>query len=402
MDQLFIGRQAIYDRANHLFGYELLYRADELNHASFNEGRIASSHVILTAFLDMGLERLVGSNRAFINLTSEFLEGTIPLPVAPEQVVVEINDEIKPSDTVIGGLRHLVERGFTIALDDTLVNEANEPLLALAHIIKVDTLSHDYDGIRALYEKLRAYPVKLLAEKIESEEMLLFCQSLGFDYFQGFHLHRPQVIAGKQLPNNAMVIQLLLAKLQEPQVDLCELAQLIALDAALSYQLLRYLNCASYGNRQEIDSVAQAIRLLGITALHQWARLIELKQYSRAQPRELLLLGLVRARMCERLAQLSSDISSEQAFTVGQLSILEKLLQTPLDELLDDVPLSMPVKMAVLEWHGTLGELLALSTSVEKETGEHAGHRRLPETVVRQCYGDALQWATTQMKAIHI
>lgn len=396
MDRIFLGRQAIYDQSFNLFGYELFYRADELNHARFSDGHLASSHVILTTFLDIGLERTVGSNHAFINLTREFIDGAIHLPVAPEQVVLEISDRLEPTDGIIDGLRHLVERGFTIALDDALLHEANEALLELVHIIKIDTRAHDLDGIRTLYERLRTYPVKLLAKKIESEEMFRFCRTLGFDYFQGFYLQRPDVISGRHLPNNAIIIRQLLSKLQQPQVQLGEVEQLLRLDASLLYQLLRYLNCASYEIRQELNSAQQAIRLLGLTALHQWVKLIDMKQFTREQPRELLLRGLVRARMCECLAHHAANICSEQAFTVGQLSILGKMLNTPLDELLDDVPLSMPVKLAVLEHHGTLGALLAQSTACEA-----AEWSTTPTSSQRRCYRDAVTWANTQFPAIH-
>jgi len=400
MDQIFIGRQAIYDQALNLFGYELLYRDNESHQVNFAGADHASTHVILSTFIDIGLERVVGSNCAFINLTGDFLEGNIHLPVSPKQVVLEIPRDVQITPAIVQGLQRLNKQGFIIALDYSLLTAIGESFLNQVHIIKVNTLAHDHEALRRIYEELRRYPVKLVAEKIESEETLEFCRALGFDYLQGYYLHKPDVIRGKQLPNNKRVIEELQKKLQDPDVELKELEQLITLDAALSYQLLRYINCASYALRCEIGSIHQVVMLLGISALRHWVTLLQMKKLSIEQPDEFLSLGLVRARMCECLARLHDKSDSEQAFTTGLLSVLEKMLHTPLADLLDEIPLSIPVRLALLDQDGDLGNWLQLSIRFEEGDWPEASNDDEQTKQLRQCYREAVLWADKQLSII--
>src|SRR5262245_36227492 len=183
---IFVGRQPIYGRRLELYAYELLYRGGDVDYADFSEGDRATSQVLLNAFTEFGLERIVGGHLAFINLTRGFIVGEYPLPVPRTQVVLEVLEEVEPDTQVLEGLQDLRRRGFKIALDDFVYHEDRKPMLSLADIVKVDILGLANEDIHARFQQLKPLGIKLLAEKIETREQFVLCREMGFDYFQGY------------------------------------------------------------------------------------------------------------------------------------------------------------------------------------------------------------------------
>lgn len=353
----FIGRQPIYDRALNVYGYELLYRDNTVNAAQFTDGDLATSQVIVNTFMEMGLERLVGSRPAFVNVTHDFFVGQRPLPMSNEQVVFELLETAVVDEPLIAGVRALTARGYRIALDDFEPTPETEPLLALASFVKLDVQALDGERLATLVPQLRSHGVELIAEKVETRAEYEQCRALGFDYFQGYFFSRPDVLHTATPSTNRAVVLNLIGRLQDTETDVRELEKIIAHDVVLSYRMLRYINCATFGLRREIDSIQQAVMLLGLDAVRNWATLILASQLADNKPRELTTIALIRARMCNLLAP-ARNIDGQQAFTVGLFSLLDAMLDTPMEELLDHVPLATPIKLALLTREGTLGALL--------------------------------------------
>ncbi len=392
MSDVFIARQPIFDRQNQVFAYELLWRQGNGNAAQVTDGNLATTQVILNALTEIGLDRLVGNQSAFINLTRSFLLGEQPLPDMNGRLVLEVLEDIEPDAEIISAVARLSQQGYTIALDDFLYRPELAPLVEQADIIKIDLLAQDEATLREHVATLQRYPVKLLAEKVETRAEYDTCLELGFEYFQGYFFARPHVVQGRRPPTNKLAILQLLAQLQDPATTDSELETLIIRDVTLSYRLLRYINSAQFNMSREIESIRQAIMLLGRKTLSQLANLLVMSRIE-DKPRELMMTALIRARMSETLGQRLGVQDESMYFTAGLFSIIDALLDQPMPDLLDELPLADELKQALLAQQGPLGEVLGCVVAYDEGRWEKAVHPRIDANSLRETYLDAIDWA---------
>lgn len=392
MPELFIARQPIYNRTQHVYGYELLYRParDERD----AEGDAATSQVIINTMTEIGLENLVGTRAAFVNLTRSFVTGRYPLPLPPNRVVIEILEDIEVDEELLTGVQLLVDAGYTIALDDFIYHQSMLPLLELVHIVKIDVQALDEKDLRAHVHALREYPhLKLLAEKVEIPEEYELCRELGFDYFQGYFFSRPKVIRRPRLPANQLALMQLLAEVQRPDTTIPKLEMLISQDVGFSYKLLRYINSAFFAMPKPVESIQRAVVLLGTKVIQKWITLLVLARVE-DKPAELMVTAVVRAKMCEILAKALRYEAEDTCFTVGLLSVLEALLDMPMEKVLGMLTLTDEVNRALLRFEGTPGKLLQLALHYEYGEWDRLEHPALEEEVILDAYLQAIAWAT--------
>lgn len=392
MTDFYLGRQPIFDRTLAVVGYELLYRPHDAAHAGTFDGDQATSQVLLHSFVEIGLTKLVGEHSAFINLTRNFLTNHDLLPPASDRIVLEILESIDVDEELVAAVRSLREKQYTIALDDFAFNETLRPLVELADIVKIDLRSLDHATLREHVEILKAYPLKLLAEKVETPEEMDLCRELGFDYFQGYFLCCPRNIQGKRLPANRINVLRLVAKLQHPETSVDELEQIIAQDVTLSYKLLRYLNSAAFFGRKEITSIRHAIVYLGGRAVKNWGTLIALADID-DKPAELIATSLVRGRMCELLAHAAGKSDTASAFTAGMFSVLDAMMDAPLPELVEELPLSRAIREALLHHQGEYGGILQSAVAYDRGEWEHIVCLELEAAEIADSYVAAVEWA---------
>lgn len=391
MDEIFVGRQPIYNRQLEVVGYELLYRSGQDNQAQFLDGDRATGEVILNTFLELGLENITGRYPAFINLSRGFLVGDKPLPFSHKRVVLEVLEDIEPDATVIESLRQLAQNGYIIALDDFVYRPELEPLAELAHIIKVDVLGVDPDALTARVEQLKRHKARLLAEKVENYDEFERCKQLGFDYFQGYFFCKPNILRGRRRPVNRLVLMNLLAELQRPETDINELEKLVAQDAALTYRLLRYVNSPCVAIRRKVESLRRALVIIGANTIKNWITLILFTRLD-DKPRELMVTALVRARMCELLGAAHRYDGLDRFFTVGLLSAMDALMDQPMEEVLNELPLVEEVKAALRSRDGHLGHVLEQVLLYEWGAWDRLC-QGLDNVTYRQAYLDAVRWA---------
>jgi len=397
---LYIARQPIYDRALNVIAYELLYRDDDHNSADFVNGNTATTHVVVNAFLEIGLENLVGTHQAFINLTRSFLLETYPMPFPKERVILELLEDIVIDDAVIAACRRLAADGHTIALDDFVYSESSRPLLEIIHIIKIDVLALGMEETQRHVELLKPYKIKLLAEKIETHEVLEQCKALGFDYFQGYFLARPNLIKQQRTPTMRITALRTLSILQNPRAEIKDIESTIAQDVALSYKLLRYINSAAVSLPKKVDSIQKALIIAGTQCIRLWATLIVLSNVSE-KPHGVMNIALVRAKMCELLAEKMRLKNKDSFFTVGLFSTLDALTDQPLQDILANLPLSDAVNDALLKYQGKPGELLRAVLAYE-EGGmalEEIKRLGLPLSVISNAYLEAIRWADLNIQS---
>lgn len=400
MHNVFIGRQPIYDNKLDVFAYELLFRSGEVNNANFTDGDHATTEVILNTFTEIGLDKIVGKHLAFINLTRSFILGEYPLPDIKDRIVLEFMEDIEVDAEIITALHNLANQGYTIALDDFIYHEDLQPLVDIAKIIKIDLLALERETLVSHVKIFRNNDTKLLAEKVETQEDFEFCKSLGFDYFQGYFFSRPNIIKGQRSPASRVATMRLLAKLNEPSTDIHTLEEIIAQDMALSIRLLRYINSAHFALNVKVDSVKHAITMLGLNAVRTLATLLAFSRIH-DKPYQLMITSLLRAKMCELVAEKIQANNKESYFTVGLFSVIDAIMDRPMKEIMEELPLSDLIKMALLSHTGEIGH--TLKCVIAYDLGEwdaiHYSMGIAPE-ILFQSYLDAITWAGEIGKAL--
>lgn len=390
-NQVMVGRQPIFDRDLQVMGYELLYRDSQMNAATFSDGDAVTAKVMLNTFLEIGLEQIVGSHLAFINLTTKFLCENLCDDFPKDRVVLEVLENIPMDDQVLGAMARLSAEGFTLALDDFEYEEKLRPMVEHAQMVKLDVMALGPKRLQRDVAALREFPVKLLAEKIESQEIFEWCKKLGFDYYQGYFFCKPKIIEGKSIPPNQIAILTLLNKLQNPDTKMGEVEKIIKQDVSLSFKVLRYVNSAFFALPKKIDSIGQASCLVGLARLKTWGTLLVMAGMDE-KPMELLLMALVRAKMSELLATSLKEGNEDEYFTVGLFSILDALLDKSMAEVLSHVELSDPVRSALIEQNGKLGKVLQCVMAYE--VGDWSGVQELGLDLptLQHSYFEAMGW----------
>ncbi|MBR9885297.1 MAG: HDOD domain-containing protein [Oceanospirillales bacterium] len=397
-----LARQPIFDRNLTVVGYELLYRsAPDFTRAvlSSDDECRATCEVLLntyTSVFDSGSYRLLP---AFINFGERLLLDN-QLPSLPrEHLVLEILEDVPPSPPVIARLKALRKAGFKLALDDFVLKPGYEPMLELAHIVKLDVRQLGLEGLEQQVEKITYYSATLLAEKVETTEEFEKCRDLGFKLFQGFFLSRPQLVSGRQLSSNRMILLELLAALNNEEISVTELEKVINQDPQLCVKILRLLNSAQFALRREVSSISEAITLLGLEELRRWTILISLTAPQETQPPELPRQLLTRAAMCEQLAIASQRIRPDTAFMAGLLSGLDALFAMPLDAIIEHLPLSQTLRSAILHREGDLGLLINESEAcLEARWDKLSGS--FDDSTLSNAEQEALNWVLNATRMI--
>lgn len=402
MQNTYIARQPIFDQDLKVVAYELLFRTDQFtNEAQVIDGDTATADVLLNSITEIGMDNLVGEHLAFVNLTHNHIlqMADKPFHELKERLVLEVLEDVKADDVIISALNKLEHNGFTIALDDFIFEESLQPLIDISQIIKIDLMALTNTEIEEHVKKLSNGQRKLLAEKVESEEEFNRCKELGFDYFQGYYFSRPQVIKGKKLPANKVATMQLLAKLQDPESSMDDLANLISQDVTMSVRILRYINSAQFNLGREIESIHSATVMLGRNTIRNIANLIAMSQIEN-KPNELIIISMIRAKMAENIAELVHS-DKEVCFTIGLFSVIDALMDQEMSELMVVFPLPENMKSALLKHEGELGKILSCVIAYETGDWEHAVYVDLKEEDLQSSFLSALKWANESASVLH-
>jgi c-di-GMP phosphodiesterase len=387
--RLVLARQPIFDKDLGVDGFELLYREVGADGRPVDGGK-ATATVLVAALADVGLQRLVGEQRAFLNVDRDFLTAFRPLPLPPERVVLELVEDQLVDDELVEVLGELVADGFTLALDNFDHRPEYEPLLELAHIAKLDVQALTEERVAENIELLRARGIEVIAEKVETRDELERCRKLGITRFQGFFFERPELVSGRPTPTLRLGAIAELLEAEDDDFDALE--SLISHDVGVSHKLLRLANSAHVAPRNEVRSVRHALALIGGRTVRRWTTLLMLAE-AQGHAHELLVTALVRARCCEVRADRDAAVDADRAFTVGLFSVADALLDMPLAEVLEALPFDDALTAALLEHAGPEGRLLKAVVDYEHgRFADAAGNQDV--TGLSDAYYDAVEWAT--------
>ena len=366
----FLARQPILDRDQELVAYELLFRSDELGPANITSDLSATAAVIShTAHL--GIEKVIGDVLGFINVDAAVLMSDIFQFLPREHVVLEIVETVKATPQVLARVEELAQQGFRFALDDVITDTDDvQKFLPLIDIVKFDLRDMPLSALLKLTPQFKLAGKKLLAEKVESFGQFKICLDLGFDYFQGYYFAKPSVLSGKKLSPSQMSVMKLM-NLVVSDAETAEIEKAIKQDVALGLNLLRLANTPAFGIRHRIDSLSQALLVLGREQLRRWLQIMlyaEPGKKGHAMP-PLLALATTRGKMLELLAQKidpHNRAKADTAFTVGIMSLMDTLFGITMQSILEQITVVDEVGQALLARKGFYGDLLKLVEFLER------------------------------------
>jgi EAL and modified HD-GYP domain-containing signal transduction protein len=374
--EFYLGRQPILDRNQGLFGYELLFRNAPVGPAHFSSDLSATASVIAHAS-QLGMERVVGDALGFVNVDADVIMSDIFSFLPREKVVLEIIETMQVTPTVLARMTELVGHGFSFALDDVRGETADvASLLPLIEYVKMDVRNIALSTLAKLAPRFKQDNKKLVAEKVETRDEFKNCLDLGFDYFQGYYFAKPVIMSGKKLsPSQLAVMELM--TLVTSEADNMEIERAIKRDVSLALNLLRLVNTPAVGARQRIDSLNQALTILGRRQLQRWLQIMLYAEPSKRghSMTPLLMLATTRGRLLELLCvklRPSQRGLADVAFTVGIMSLMDTLFGITMSEILSQIPVNEEVAEALLHRGGFFGDLLKLAECIERiEELEH-------------------------------
>ena len=367
-DPIYVARQPIFTAERGIWGYELLFRhSAEARFAELPDPDVATAKVIADGF-SLAVSGMSRNTRALINFPRNLLLSGAATVLPRENCIVEILETVEPEPAIIEALRALKDKGYTLALDDYIGQPGYEEILELADIVKVELLGMSPPEIIKLTQKLKKTEAALLAEKVEDRQIFELTRKLGYAYFQGYYFSKPEIVEGRKLPAQHLSRIRLMGEVSRSDFDFKRTASIISSDLSLSYRLLKFINSSSFGMSNEVKSIQQALPLLGYQPLKKWLMVVLISE-SAQQPREMELSysSVVRGRFLELLAESMPmpPHSIDAMFTLGLFSRLDSLLNQPMEEIVEHLPLQQDIRDALIGHENPIREWLDLTMAIE-------------------------------------
>jgi c-di-GMP-related signal transduction protein len=406
--EVFVAKQPIYNQNLEVFAYELLYRSSLENSFPEINGDQATADVIINSYLNIGIDQISNGKPCFVNFTENLLQLRLPTYFAPREIVVEILETVKPTEEIIKICKELKNLGYQIALDDVVINEENPlsfQLFQSADIVKVDFLNTTKEERKKIESIAKEYHLKLVAEKIETEEDFEEANRSGYDYYQGFFLAKPSIVSTYDIPTYFFSHYENMEELTMTETSIDVITDLIEKDVSLSYKLLKLVNTPFNRHKQKIYSVKQAVMLLGLIEIKKWLYVLSVRENARGKTnhtKDVMQLSLTRAKMCESIVNLKENRTLPSAyFTLGMFSLMDRLTGVPMEKIIPELPLHEDLTDALSGIQNPLKDVLDLVTAVEKAQwgmiSEKCRDLRIEEKDIFKIYAESLNWSNQMM-----
>lgn len=392
--------QPILDRNHAIIGMELLYRDNLQLDLHATDDTAMSANVIINAFVHSSGDGAYHRHSLFFNIGEELLMSEMLGFLPKKNVTLELSEAVPASQRVIVRCQELKSHGYSIALDKiTHLDDRVTSLLGIADIVKIDLNLVPQSRLTELVNQLKFWPVKLLAEKVETETDAEFCHQLGFHLFQGYFFAKPTSVSGKRPDPAKLTVLNLLAQLTADADDRI-LEAIFWENPGLVYHLLRLVNSAAFGMTTKIGSIRQALNLIGRTQLTRWIQMLLYSLDDGASfPSALLELAAKRGKFMELMAQHASHelgAFQERSHMAGVLSLADVLLGMPMQEIVQTLNPDDTVRDALLERTGRIGTLLTLCENLEAAdfdaVEQTAEQLHIPMQTILKSQGDAMVW----------
>jgi len=391
--QTLVGRQPIFDRDLAVRGYELLFRDIDVPIVlveTSDDGHITPEKLLGRA--TDGIGALVGMKRAFCRVNGDLITGRAAILVPPDRLVLIVPPSLIRDEADLDGCRRLIDDGHTLAIDDFGGSEGAGQLLELASIVKIDVESMAREQAQMLVQECRPFQVEVIAENVHTRATLGRCEALGFDYFQGYLLSRPNAaLSGLPAPGRLAGLRVA-AQLLDAEGPISVIENIVRGDPAMSHQLLKMAGSgAAGGMRRTVTTIRQALVLMGWRRLQSWVALLLLTDDATISD-EGIAAVLMRARMCELLAA-SAGCPPDAGYTAGLLSALDIVMGLPREAIVEALPLDTELHDAVISGDGPLGRLVDDVVDYQLGDPERARRSAIPEYALRAAAVEALTWS---------
>jgi EAL and modified HD-GYP domain-containing signal transduction protein len=385
-----VSRQPICDRYQRTFAYEVQFREFDTEHWVIGSDNETKSRVVFNSIVEIGLGRLVGQSKAFINFTRDFILSRNCSLLPGNRVVLEILESSPPDPKFLAGLAMLRMKGFRFAIQDFNFQKQLMPFLPHCSFIKVDLRVVNRDDLTREMPLLRGFTASPLAENVETMEDFEFCRDLGFQYFQGYFFCEPKPASAGAAPTSLAKLCSFLSRLQQPDVTITEVESIMGEDSSLSQRLQRCINSAAIGMPRKIQSIPHAIRMVGLDHIRTLSSLVVLSSLDN-KPRELTMTSVIRARMCQILGEGPSR-QYGSFFTTGLFSTLEAYLDCPMEKAMEQIPVSDEIRNALLHKKGPKGRMLAAVIAYEQGDWDTLIQMRIDPEKIAKAYLDSVAW----------
>ena len=394
----YVARQPIFDVDREVFAYELLFRIGEDNCFPDIPPDEATSKILTSTHLSLGIEEITGDKKAFINFHRDTLMFRFPTSLDASKVVIEVVETVDVDDALIAACKHIRGLGYPIALDDYDMDGKWEAFIPFTSIVKIDITEIAHEEIPALVKRFKSNKIKLVAEKIETYEEFHTFKEMGFDYFQGYFLARPEIVRHRKIGPNKLTMLELLSLSSQANLNLEKVQAIVERDPSLTYLLLRFINNPMVNKRHKINSLKHALNFMGEVEVKKFISLLALANLSDGQPSELMQMALVRAKFCELVyLAVNKQKSAHSGFLVGLLSLLDAMMEQRIEDVVSKVPLDDDVKDALCCRHNVLRECLVLSTQFEiarwASIKQFSAKHGISQSLLHSYYNEAIKWA---------
>lgn len=404
----FTARQPIFDRQKRVVAYELLFRENNENKFPAHMPDIqATSKLLLNAFFDTNINKITNGKPALVNFPTQILKDKFAELLPTKDILIEILETVDPSEELFSIMRRMFHKGYRFALDDFVYDERWEKFLPFVKLIKIDIMKTPLHEINPLIQKLKKRKIKVLAEKVETNEEFLEAKKMGFDFFQGFFFARPEMIVENSIPPSQTTLMSLYRECVKEEIDFESVKKIIQNDVSIAYKLLRYVNNSGiFKHKKEITSIKEAIVYIGEDLMRRFVFLIVTAELSVKKPFELMKKAIERAYFCEALAKSSALYKySDRAFLIGLFSVIDAILDRQMSNIVEDLPLEEDIKRALVDKIGLYSAFIKVAISYDhgkwdkvKLLTQQLG---ITENKTTELYIESIEWSDRQSNILH-
>jgi EAL and modified HD-GYP domain-containing signal transduction protein len=397
-NSVFVARRPVFNRDLELTAYELLVAN---GHGEGSDGHDVSdtvSRLVLEVAGDAGIASILGEQPAWLCLSAHSASQAVDANIGHQSVTIELRGDAGELEGLRDVIARLRSRGHSVAVEARPNAEGSAAdLLHGADIAALDVAELDPGQMTSAVERLKAAGVSLAAANVDSQELHEAAHTAGFDMFRGEFFKKPHSRSSGEIAPSRLAVLRLLGALQDPDIELPQLAALLGQDVTLTYRLLRYINSAFFGMRREVTSIPHALALLGLRNVKRWATVMMLADVDH-RPRELLTTALVRARFCELVGPHFKQSNSDQLFTLGLFSVLDALMDTQMARALRPLPLGEEMVGALTLRTGAHGKVLDCALAAER--GEHCRGVPVDGGEIAELYRQCMEWGTESAREL--
>jgi len=398
--RVYAARQAILNRKKQSVAYELFFRDGAENvFPRGTDSTAATSKLIINQHLNVGFGSISNGKRALINFSEQGLLDRTPCLLPPDDIVVEILEDVKPTDEVYKACREMFHKGYRFALDDFQYHHGWDRFMNFCRLIKFDIQTTPLNEVEPIFLELKKKykQIKFLAEKVETHEEFELARKMGFNFFQGYFFFKPEMLSQQDIDTSHQIVLAVYAEVLKNNFSYAKLAQLFEKDLALTYKLLKFINSGLFVLVEPIGSIKQGLIYLGEERARKFISLIATAHLGNAKPAELIRTSVIRARMCEQIAEAVMPAAKEQAFLLGLFSLVDAVLDKNMEDIVLTLPLVQEIKDALVGYQNPLYNILKLTTCYEEgswyNTQKMANALRIKEDRLPLFYEQAAKWA---------